>query len=377
MPGCSSGSAARSFEHGLPTPAHPSAAVRWLAVIAGGRAGRPRRSRSACRGSMRSTCRCPGWRRSRLAKPGSRHPMGRPRSPPRSHCLPGCSAWLRRRRRRPSRLRARRPCSASGLALALSGHAATAAPRLLTVPARVPARRLRRLLDRRAVAARRSRCVEAMTGGRALARFSRVIPYPLGSDRRHRRRAGGRSARPARCAVDHELRPRARRQARRGAGAARARRRSTATCWCRASKPSAPRPRGRSRSRSPCELVLALAILALVALWRFTPPPRALAAAAPISRASARRAGHGADRAHAGADGQGARVSMQVLDGEFRPLAAKEVALVLANAAAGIEPLRRAAVHAGDSNWRIDDFAFRSPGSGACGSKSWSPISTR
>ena len=48
--------------------------------------------------------------------------------------------------------------------------------------------------------------------------------------------------------------------------------------------------------------------------------------------------------------------SVQVLDGEFKPLAAKEVTLVLANPAAGIEPMRRAGVHSGaDGTWRIDD----------------------
>ena len=47
---------------------------------------------------------------------------------------------------------------------------------------------------------------------------------------------------------------------------------------------------------------------------------------------------------------------MQVLDGEFKPLAAKEVTLVLANPSAGLEPMRRAGVRSGaDDTWRIDD----------------------
>ena len=97
-------------------------------------------------------------------------------------------------------------------------------------------------------------------------------------------------------------------------------------------------------------------ILALVALWRFTPPPRALAADGadlasictakrPWPRSSLRR-----DAA------RGARVSVLVLDGEFRPLAAKEVVLVVSNVAAGIEPLRRAAVGHGRRRWRIEDL---------------------
>jgi copper transport protein len=103
------------------------------------------------------------------------------------------------------------------------------------------------------------------------------------------------------------------------------------------------------------ELVVAVAILALVALWRFTPPPRALASNAPISFHV-----HGnkamAEIAIEREGGRGARANMLVLDGAFRPLAAKEVTLVLANPAAGIEPMRRSAVRSGENNWRIDDL---------------------
>jgi len=105
------------------------------------------------------------------------------------------------------------------------------------------------------------------------------------------------------------------------------------------------------------EVAIALAILALVAGWRFTPPPRSLAAAAtaPVSihvhgeRAMAQieitpRHGHGAD------------LRLLVLDGELRPLAVKEVMLILSNAAAGIEPMRRAAIRDGENTWHIDDL---------------------
>jgi copper transport protein len=44
----------------------------------------------------------------------------------------------------------------------------------------------------------------------------------------------------------------------------------------------------------------------------------------------------------------------EVLDGSS-PLAVKEVTLVLANPAAGIEPMRRAGVRSADDTWRIDD----------------------
>jgi copper transport protein len=102
------------------------------------------------------------------------------------------------------------------------------------------------------------------------------------------------------------------------------------------------------------ELIIALLILSLVALWRFTPPPRALAVAAPISLHL-----HG-EKAMAEIEiernGEAAGASLLLLDGAFRPLAAQEVTLVLANPAAGIEPMRRIARRAGETNWRIDDL---------------------
>jgi copper transport protein len=102
------------------------------------------------------------------------------------------------------------------------------------------------------------------------------------------------------------------------------------------------------------ELALALAILGLVALWRFTPPPRTLATNVPISlhlhgdkaMAQIEIAWDTPDRAHA---------DVLVLDGAFQPLRVKEVTLVFANATAGIEPIRRTAA-AADGQWRIDDL---------------------
>jgi copper transport protein len=97
------------------------------------------------------------------------------------------------------------------------------------------------------------------------------------------------------------------------------------------------------------ELGLGIVILGLVGLWRFTPPPRALAALAPISIHI-----HG-EKAMAEIEiGQGQRAQLVVLDGEFRPLAVKQVVLVLGNPAAGIEPMRRAAAPAGENSWQIE-----------------------
>jgi len=103
------------------------------------------------------------------------------------------------------------------------------------------------------------------------------------------------------------------------------------------------------------ELALALVIVALVGLWRFTPPPRALAAAERVSVHI-----HN-ERAMAQIEiepvrGRGGTASVLLLDPELRPLPARELTLVLANPAAGIEPARRDAASEGDGNWRVDDL---------------------
>jgi copper transport protein len=104
------------------------------------------------------------------------------------------------------------------------------------------------------------------------------------------------------------------------------------------------------------ETVIAIAILATVAVWRFTPPPRALIAAEPTSIHF-----HGG-KVMAQIDvepvrARGADVSIAVLDGNFHPFAAKGVTIFLSNAAAGIEPVRRNADSGGDaSSWRVDDL---------------------
>jgi copper transport protein len=111
------------------------------------------------------------------------------------------------------------------------------------------------------------------------------------------------------------------------------------------------------------EIVIAVVILALVASWRFTPPPRALAAAAeePIfmhfhSEQAMTEFTIGPLR-----DGK-RRIDLTVLNGEFAPLDAKEVTLVLSKPDAGIEPLRAPATPLGDNKWRIDDLEIPVPG---------------
>jgi copper transport protein len=102
------------------------------------------------------------------------------------------------------------------------------------------------------------------------------------------------------------------------------------------------------------EVVLMAAILGLVAAWRFTPPPRALALA---------RAAPALVHIHTEAlmadlkltPGRTGPVvaTVVVMRGDFTPFVPKDVTLVLSQGAAGIEPIRRAAVlH--DDVWRAE-----------------------
>jgi copper transport protein len=100
------------------------------------------------------------------------------------------------------------------------------------------------------------------------------------------------------------------------------------------------------------EFALAIVILGIVGLWRFTIPPRAMAAA------ETTYIHFHADRAMAQIDltperDRGAAVSIAVTDDDFHPVAAKAVTLVIWNVAAGIEPIRRDAVFKGDAQWQI------------------------
>jgi copper transport protein len=103
------------------------------------------------------------------------------------------------------------------------------------------------------------------------------------------------------------------------------------------------------------ELCVAAAVFALAASWRFTPPPRALAAADPIEVHL-----HGM-RAMAQVlltpvRGRDPRIDIQVLDEAFTPLTVKEVSMTLANRTAGIEPIQRAATRGPNDLWRVDNL---------------------
>ncbi|MDU0340947.1 copper resistance CopC/CopD family protein [Bosea rubneri] len=105
------------------------------------------------------------------------------------------------------------------------------------------------------------------------------------------------------------------------------------------------------------EIAVVLAILGTAALWRFTPPPRtlvvALAAAAPASVHIHSEKAMAEISVTPGRAGP-ASVSIALLDGNFGPLAAKEVRLSFANRTAGIEAVERPAARQPDGSWLVD-----------------------
>lgn len=104
------------------------------------------------------------------------------------------------------------------------------------------------------------------------------------------------------------------------------------------------------------EAAVAIVILSVVALWRFTPPPRALAAVADSSEIFV-HAGSSAAMAQviiktnrAGKPGQ---LQLLLFDANMSRLHAREVTLWFSNKQAGIEPIRYEAAHEGAGTWRI------------------------
>jgi copper transport protein len=111
------------------------------------------------------------------------------------------------------------------------------------------------------------------------------------------------------------------------------------------------------------EVVLVLAIFAVAASWRFTPPPRALAATAAAPVSIHIHAGKAmADLTIAPGRTGPATASIALLSGDFGALSAKEVTLVMANREAGVEQIRRPAARLPDGNWRVDDLNLPLPG---------------
>jgi copper transport protein len=107
------------------------------------------------------------------------------------------------------------------------------------------------------------------------------------------------------------------------------------------------------------ETAIVLLIFAVAACWRFTPPPRALAlAAAQPASTHIHTAKAMADVSIAPGHAGPVNASVFIMNGDFDPLEAKEVTLVLTFPAAGIEPIRRPAFKPGDGTWRVEGLVL-------------------
>ena len=111
------------------------------------------------------------------------------------------------------------------------------------------------------------------------------------------------------------------------------------------------------------ECLLVLLIFAVVAGWRFTPPPRALAAAvdAPLSihiHTDTAMLQMLIVPGKVGADD----FVLQLMDGNFGPLAAKEITLALSLPERGVEALERKAALGSDGNWYVRNIPLPVPG---------------
>jgi copper transport protein len=127
-----------------------------------------------------------------------------------------------------------------------------------------------------------------------------------------------------------------------------------------AADPHETRPLARSIL---AECVLAVAILAVVAGWRFTPPPRTLVASARPQLAVHVHASQGmlevkVSPGVAGTDD----FSIELMDSEGVPLVAKEATVILSLPERGIEPLERAATLGADGGWQVRDVPLAYPG---------------
>ena len=127
-----------------------------------------------------------------------------------------------------------------------------------------------------------------------------------------------------------------------------------------AGDPIAPRRLVRSIAT---EIAIVVVALGLVASWRFTPPPRSLIAAA---ESAVHLHIHGekamADLTIELAGASGRKIAVNILDGQFGPLSAKEVTLFFAKPDAGIEPLRMPATQVEGAAWRVGRLQLPLPG---------------
>jgi copper transport protein len=107
------------------------------------------------------------------------------------------------------------------------------------------------------------------------------------------------------------------------------------------------------------ECIIAVTVLAVVAGWRFTPPPRALAAAAvpPLALHIHTEKAMFQVLVSPGKVGVDHFV-LQLMNGEGTPLPAREATLTLSLPERGIEPFERKAVLGADGYWSVRDVAI-------------------
>jgi len=127
-----------------------------------------------------------------------------------------------------------------------------------------------------------------------------------------------------------------------------------------AGDPSATRRLVRSIA---VETAIVLLIFGAVAAWRFTPPPRVLIAqtSLPVEAHI-----HG-EKTMVGlwiGPGRAGPVTIvaNLLTSDFKPLDPKEVSVVFSNAAAGIEPFKRVLRRGSAGEWRAEDVTIPLPG---------------
>jgi copper transport protein len=104
------------------------------------------------------------------------------------------------------------------------------------------------------------------------------------------------------------------------------------------------------------EISLVTAILGCVALWRFTPPPRVLASVPPAPPISVHLHGEKAMATLTVSPGRAGPVAVSafVVGGDLEPIDAKAVTLAFSMQAAGVEPIRREAKKITEGQWRVD-----------------------
>jgi copper transport protein len=113
------------------------------------------------------------------------------------------------------------------------------------------------------------------------------------------------------------------------------------------------------------EIAIVVVIFGLVSLWRFTPPPREMAAVRVLSTGLQFHA-HGtrgmANLIVSPARAGPVKVSINVMDVQARPLEVAGVDLVLTDPERRIESIRRKARRVTSANWQIDDLTIPVPG---------------